>query len=110
MSESKMSELYYEKWSDGVGHWDKERWPNFNIQELAERMGTARWSEGRTAVLINESFMDKLQHLRRAYGKPVIITSGYRSPEYNDLISSTGRTGPHTTGRAVDIKVYGDNA
>lgn len=49
--------------------------------------------------------MDALQALRTAYGKPITITSGYRSPEHNTLVSVTGRTGPHTTGKACDIAV-----
>lgn len=35
------------------------------------------------------------------------ISSGYRSPEYNARVSKTGLTGPHTTGRAVDISCSG---
>lgn len=31
------------------------------------------------------------------------ISSGYRSPEYNQRVSKTGVKGPHTTGKAVDI-------
>ena len=49
--------------------------------------------------------MDALQALRTAYGKPITITSGYRSPAHNTLVSATGRTGPHTTGKACDIAV-----
>lgn len=55
-------------------------------------------------------FMDKLLELRKAYGKPMVITSGYRCPDYNDRISSTGRKGPHTTGLAADILISGSNA
>lgn len=45
-----------------------------------------------------------LNELRRRCGFAFIITSGYRSPEYNKQVSSTGEDGPHTTGKAVDIK------
>ena len=55
---------------------------------------------------MNDEFMGKLDLLRERYGKPITITSGYRSPEYNSQVSSTGETGPHTTGRAVDIAVH----
>ena len=37
-----------------------------------------------------------------------IVSSGYRCPEYNDQVSSSGLTGPHTTGRAVDVVCSGD--
>ena len=49
-------------------------------------------------------FMEDLDDLREALGEPIIITSGYRCPDHNDKVSSTGRSGPHTTGKAVDIK------
>ena len=54
--------------------------------------------------------MDKMQRLREDYGKPMIVTSWYRSPKYNSMVSTTGKFGPHTTGRAVDINVYGKDA
>jgi len=76
-------------------HW--EDFPNFGRSEVAcQHCGRAE---------MDEDFMWRLQDLREAYGKPMKITSGYRCPDYNSLISSTGRTGPHTTGRAVDISV-----
>lgn len=43
--------------------------------------------------------------LREQYGGPVILTSAYRCSEYNARISTTGYDGPHTTGRAVDVRV-----
>ena len=55
-------------------------------------------------------FMDKLLELRIAFGEPMAISSGYRCPDHNDAVSSTGRTGPHTTGYAADIKVFGSRA
>ncbi len=59
---------------------------------------------------IDASFVDMLDELRGIVGFPFIITSGYRCPDYNDKISTTGRTGPHTTGRAVDISSSHQNA
>lgn len=50
-------------------------------------------------------FVKKLERLREELGFPMPVTSGYRCPDYNARVSSTGRTGPHTTGRAVDIGV-----
>ena len=59
---------------------------------------------------MDDAFLGKLDILRYAYGKPIYLTSAYRCPEYNDKISKTGANGPHTTGKAVDIRVYGTNA
>ena len=54
-----------------------------------------------------EAFVRKLDSLRLDYGSPLTVTSGYRCPIHNDAVSSTGLTGPHTTGCAVDIHVVG---
>ena len=43
-------------------------------------------------------------------GEPLILSSAYRCPAYNDTISSSGTTGAHTTGCAVDIKISRDSA
>ena len=59
---------------------------------------------------MNMEFIFALDQLRERQGTAMIITSGYRCPEYNDRISTTGRNGPHTTGRAADISVSGERA
>jgi uncharacterized protein YcbK (DUF882 family) len=56
------------------------------------------------------STMDRLNRLRHKTGIPLIVTSGYRCPKHNEEVSATGRTGPHTTGHAVDLLVFGDRA
>lgn len=60
-----------------------------------------------TADNMDNNFMNRLVYLRETCGFPFIVTSAYRCPDYNNKISSTGLTGPHTTGRAVDIAVQG---
>lgn len=62
------------------------------------------------AALMDESFIDKLDKLRAGFGFAFPINSGYRCPKYNAQVSSTGLTGPHTTGRAVDIGIFGMQA
>lgn len=54
-------------------------------------------------VHMNDAFMQKLDRIRERLGVPLHINSGYRCPEHNNRVSSTGEAGPHTTGRAVDI-------
>jgi zinc D-Ala-D-Ala carboxypeptidase len=54
--------------------------------------------------------MDKLQQLREAVGFPLPISSGYRCPDHNAKVSSTGKTGPHTTGKAADPRMSGEKA
>jgi zinc D-Ala-D-Ala carboxypeptidase len=57
------------------------------------------------ANLMEDWFLRDLDELRHRYGRPLFISSGYRCPRYNEEVSRTGRTGPHTTGRAVDVRV-----
>jgi zinc D-Ala-D-Ala carboxypeptidase len=49
--------------------------------------------------------MDLLQQLRRKFNKPMRITSAARCPDHNVRVSSTGPSGPHTSGTAFDIAV-----
>ena len=49
-----------------------------------------------------------LDPLREAWGKPLIITSGYRCPELNAAIRGS-KTSAHMSGRAADIGVHGNN-
>jgi uncharacterized protein YcbK (DUF882 family) len=48
--------------------------------------------------------LDLLQEARNVLG-PLQLTSFYRCPSHNDNVSSTGLSGPHTTGKSVDIHV-----
>jgi hypothetical protein len=47
-----------------------------------------------------------LEVLRKRYGKPIIINSGYRSPQLNRKIGGV-KNSNHLTGCAVDIRVTG---
>lgn len=54
-------------------------------------------------------FMDKLQALRVRYGKPMRITSGYRSPKHSIEAKKT-QPGSHAQGVACDIACSGYEA
>ena len=45
-----------------------------------------------------------LDPLRERYGKPIIVNSGYRSPELNKAVGGVWNS-EHLTGRAADISV-----
>ncbi len=45
-----------------------------------------------------------LDPLRKLYGKPIIVTSGYRSPEVNKAVKGS-KTSQHVLGEAADITV-----
>ena len=48
-----------------------------------------------------------LDPLREAYGKPIIVTSGFRCEELNRLIGGS-KTSQHRTGQAADIRTIVD--
>ena len=52
---------------------------------------------------MNGEFMQLMDEMRDKAGFPYHVTSGYRCPEHNQAVSSTGPRGPHTTGKAIDI-------
>lgn len=54
------------------------------------------------------ALVDKiLDPLREAYGKPIIVTSGFRCEELNSLIGGS-KTSQHRTGQAADIRTIVD--
>ena len=48
-----------------------------------------------------------LDPLREAYGKPIIVTSGFRCERLNKLVNGS-KTSQHRTGQAVDIRTVED--
>ena len=65
---------------------------------------------GKCDGLLDRLFLEKLNALREAFGAPIILSSAYRCPAYNSIVSRTGRKGPHTSHKAVDIKCAGSDA
>jgi zinc D-Ala-D-Ala carboxypeptidase len=79
----------------------KNNWEFFSHTELACR--------GTGECAMDADFMDKLVALRKAYDKPMILTSAYRSPEHNANIGGA-KNSPHIYGKAVDVLCYGTDA
>ena len=89
----------YKHWSHyPVGNW---RWPNFRREEVACKNGPGR-SPGTLAI--HEETMDKLQLLRERLGKPMIITSAYRTPKYNQRVGGV-HSSMHLKARAFDVSM-----
>jgi len=61
-------------------------------------------------MLPQRDFMDKIERLRVRCGFPLRVTSAARCAAHNSKVSSTGNTGPHTTGRAIDFGIDGERA
>lgn len=71
---------------------------NFTLSEFACKDGSKQ-------IVIDFELVDLLQRLRDIVGQ-TIITSGYRTPEYNKKCGGIS-TSFHITGKAADIKVPG---
>ena len=85
-----------------MSEWNPSATPNFTPDEFACQCGCGRAD-------MDAPFMRKLQMVRDEFG-PMQISSGYRCPAHNAKVSSTGATGPHTTGKAADIRCSGHQA
>ena len=72
------------------------RWPNFSPAEIACR-GTGQ-------LKLNPEALDRLQALRDALGKPLIVLSAYRSHEHNRAVGGAPRS-KHMDGTAFDISM-----
>ena len=53
-------------------------------------------------------FMRMLQTLRDEMQGPLKVSSGFRCEDHNQMVSTTGRNGPHTLAKATDILISGE--
>ena len=73
--------------------------PDFKVREL-------RCRDGSDTVLVDETLTVVLQCIRDHFGKPVTITSGYRTAAHNAAVGGA-KSSQHLLGRAADIRVAG---
>ena len=87
--------------TDTAATWPLTRWPNFSFAEMACR---------ETGLcLLDGALMDALQRVRAICG-PLTVTSGYRSPRHSKEAAKGRSGGPHTLGKAADIRCAGTQA
>lgn len=72
--------------------------PSFKVREFA--------CKGSDVVLLDEELVVLLQCIREHFGKPVTITSGYRTAAHNAAVGGA-KSSQHLLGRAADIRVQG---
>ena len=76
---------------------DEKLSESFRVREFACKDGSDK-------ILIDTALVEYLQRIRNWAGAPLIISSGYRTPEHNAAIGGS-RSSYHTKGRAADIYV-----
>jgi uncharacterized protein YcbK (DUF882 family) len=76
--------------------------PHFKVKEFACK-------DGSTITFIDDYMVTILELLRKKLKKPIIITSGYRTPQHNAKVGGA-KYSYHMRGMAVDIRVDGISA
>lgn len=81
--------------------WDAKRWPSFTEAEFkCKHTGKCN---------MRPDFLDILQSIRKAYNRPMIVTSGFRDPSHPEEAKKP-QPGEHSLGLAADIEVSGVDA
>lgn len=84
----------------------------FTMRELtasatAVRRGIDNTPNAQVRANLTALVSNVLDPLREAYGKPIVVTSGYRSERLNKAVGGV-RNSQHVTGYAADIRSVGD--
>ena len=80
---------------------------HFSLRELthsalAIEQGLDNTPGGEAREALRQLAEQLLEPLREAYGKPIAVTSGYRSPEVNARIAGAAPASQHIRGEAAD--------
>lgn len=78
-------------------------------QKLSEnfKVSDFKSKDGSDIILINPQLIVLLEKIRKHFGKPVSIVSGYRTPSYNSNIKGAAKNSQHMYGNAADIQIPG---
>ena len=71
--------------------------PAFKVREF-------RCRDGSDTIMVDEALTVLLQAIREHFGKPITITSGYRTAAHNAAVGGA-KSSQHLLGRAADIQV-----
>lgn len=73
--------------------------PSFTVREF-------RCRDGSDTIMVDQALPVLLQAIREHFGKPITITSGYRTAAHNAAVGGA-KSSQHLLGRAADIRVQG---
>lgn len=85
---------------------------NFTLEELcasstAKRLGIENVPPQNVVINLRALCRNVLQPLRKAWGSPIIVTSGYRCKRLNDAVKGASNS-DHLYGCAADIRTVSD--
>lgn len=72
---------------------------HFKVREFACR-------DGSDPVFVDTELVDVLEKIRTHFGKPLVITSAYRTAAHNKVVGGAAYS-QHLYGKAADIRVTG---
>lgn len=78
---------------------EKQLSANFKVREFYCR-------DGSDPIFVDSELVQCLQKIRNHFGRPVHITSGYRTAEHNAAVGGS-KSSQHLLGRAADFWVEG---
>lgn len=86
----------------------------FTIEELTKsptaiRLGISNKPSAEIMASLERLVENVLDPLREAWGAPIVVTSGYRSPRLNAAVGGA-RGSQHTYGQAADIHTLSDRS
>lgn len=87
--------ITYSRSRDG----EKQLSEHFKVKEFACK-------DGSDTILIDQQLVYYCEMIRRYFGRPITINSGYRTPAYNAKVGGAGGS-KHKEGKAADIVVSG---
>ena len=73
---------------------------HFNVREF-------RCRDGSDPVFIDTELVALLEKIRAHFGKPLTITSGFRTAAHNATVAKAAKYSQHLYGKAADIQVQG---
>lgn len=82
-----------------MSNWDAKRWPSFTEEEVACKCCHE--------LYIDEPSLDALQKMRNLLAEPLVIISGHRCKEHNEIVG--GAANSQHLKLAFDISTAGHN-
>ena len=85
----------------------------FTMTELtssptAKGKGIDNTPDAKAKAALSALVANVLDPLREKYGKPIVVSSGYRCPKLNKAVGGVARS-QHTKGEAADIRCVSDS-